>query len=100
MLSLARTNCVRDGRVLLFADSKNTTFNCISEWLKTEEEIERLRVKRNKNVTWYNCNSLPSTSYIFGNKRVVPIWVFLGSILILSLEKIAWGTYILCRREF
>ena len=37
-------------------------------------------------LDWYKRSSLLSTYYIFGVKNTIPIWVFLGSILI--LEKI------------
>ena len=46
MLSLARMNCFRDGQGILFAVSRNTAL--LSGWLKTEGEIKKLKVKRNK----------------------------------------------------
>lgn len=49
-LLLARTDCVRDGKRFLFAISKSTVFSYISAWIKTEKEIEKLKLKRNKNV--------------------------------------------------
>ena len=48
-LLLARIDCVRDGKRFLFAISKSTVFS-YSAWIKTEKEIEKLKVKRNKNV--------------------------------------------------
>ena len=57
----------------LFAISKSTGFNYISVWLKTEKEIEKLKVKRNKII-------------FFGVKNIIPVWLFLGSILVISLE--------------
>ena len=48
-------------------------------------------------LDWSKRNSLLSTCYILGVKNTIPIWVFLGSILILSLEKIVWRTYMLLK---
>ena len=58
--SLTGRNSVRDGRGVLFAISKSTGFNYISVWLRTEKEIEKLKVKRNKII-------------FFGVKNIIPV---------------------------